>query len=171
MISFSQAEQLIKQPKKIMENDQLLSTKDITILSPFSQRFNLVSEIDESFTFLLEVIQGKKNHLKFTLHFMETASNYGLLRVDYNARHKNPEVANEFVVDELKPYTGVWIEESHIHYYVQGYKPLAWAIPLDDSDFLVKSLQHSNDIPRAFNAFCQAINVTTHVNIHYNQTI
>jgi hypothetical protein len=49
---------------------------------------------------------------------------------------------------------------------VDGYRPLAWAIPLEWDDFPVKALNGREDYTKTLNAFFQKINLKT--NIRYN---
>lgn len=59
-ISNEQAEYLLNLPKKILENEVLLDNLTIDQSFPFNQRYELVSEQDDEFTFLLEIQQSKK---------------------------------------------------------------------------------------------------------------
>ncbi len=103
-----------------------------------------------------------------TLHHQEDQSNIGLLRVDYNGKHKNPETVTDKVPEFLHPYAGKWFDyhEHHIHYYVEGYPALAWAAPLKDVDFGQKSIHNPHDIVNAFYYFAEEINLVTRVTIH-----
>src|SRR5690606_20877894 len=134
---------------------------------PFKGRFYLISEDDDEFSFFLDVWQSPKRTVKFSLHCQEDTANYGLLRIDYNGGHKNPEVANEHVPDAFRPYTGLWLDQysGHIHYVVDGYKPLAWAIPLEIDSFPIKSVASFADFSNAFEAFCSSINVETNITL------
>lgn len=75
----------------------------------------------------------------------------------------NPKTINEYVPSIARDYQGRYIKESHLHFYVEGYKPLAWAIPLQVSDFPVKSIQNSENLFSALEAFCSKINLTTKI--------
>ncbi|MFO0794648.1 MAG: hypothetical protein U0586_11375 [Candidatus Brocadiaceae bacterium] len=100
--------------------------------------------------------------MKLTLHFQEEDASIGLLRADFNSRHKNPEIENDKVSDIFKPYAGQWLEESHIHYFVEGYKPLAWAIPLKaDNTFTVKDFTNISEFGNIFRVFGNKINLQT----------
>ncbi|MBN2683099.1 MAG: hypothetical protein JXR58_11365 [Bacteroidales bacterium] len=158
-----EAKYLIELPKKVYQNDNLVDTETIAIESSFSMRYNLISEDEPDYQFLLDVKQGKKNNLKFDLHFQENESITWLLRVDYNGQHQNPEVANEFVPDFIRPYEGMWFEYSdhHIHYFVQGYKQLAWAVPLKSDSFPVKEITDFNSMKNAFIEFIKRVNIVT----------
>ena len=163
MITEEHAGYLINLPKKLIENDILLEEKLIQPQNPFKARFYLASEQEEDYSFFLDVKQSAKQTLKFTLHCQENSGDYGLLRVDFNGRHKNPEIANENVPAAFVPYTGMWLDDypGHIHYIVNGYKPLVWAIPLEIDPFPVKQVTTFTDITAAFAAFCKVVNVQT----------
>ncbi len=48
----------------------------------------------------------------------------------------------------------MWIEESHIHYFIEGYKPLAWAIPIiKDESFSITNFKDYNDFDEILKAF------------------
>ena len=122
------------------------------------------------FTFLLEIRQSKKNRLYLTFHYQENNSKIGILRIDYNNVHKNPEQINEFVPEKFKPYVGRSLQCSHIHYYVQGYKSLAWAIPLTEDEFMIKDIPDDINFHTIFadiiKLFAKTINITTKIEVN-----
>src|SRR5579875_713727 len=131
MITQAQADYLIQLPKLLTENGDYVQSKQYTPALPLRDRLYMASEQDTDFSFFLEITQSTKQHLRLSLHFQEDETSIGLLRVDYNSRHRNPEDVNEYVPEAFKVYAGEWLEGSHIHYFVQGYKPLTWAVPLE----------------------------------------
>ena len=152
---------LIDLPKKVVEGNTLLNQKSILLKAPFQERYSLLSEENDDFLFLIELWQSGKNLLKVTFHFQEDSANYGLLRLDYGGRHRNPETINEYVPEAYLPYAGQWLQEPHIHATVPGYRPLAWAMPLADDSFAVKNIRSSLEISDALSAFFSRINVQT----------
>lgn len=102
--------------------------------------------------------------MKITLHFQENTQHIGLLRVDYNGPHVNPQTITDSVPDAFNAYCGASFSLPHIHYFIEGYKPLAWALPLADADFPVKQISDLEDFRRALTAFCATINLTTTIN-------
>lgn len=158
-----QIDYLINLPKKVVEANTLLSQKSISLRSPFQERYALLSEEDSDFSFLIEVSQSNKNLLKITFHFQEDNANYGLLRVDYGGRHKNPETINEHVPEVCLPYCGQLLNMPHIHFAVPGYRPLAWAVPLEVDSFAVKTIRSSSEISDALSVFFSRINVQTQI--------
>lgn len=166
MITQSQAQYLLELPKLLTDNGNYLYQKNYCPSLPISDRLYMASEQDTDFTFFLEIFQSSKNHLRLSLHFQEDETSIGLLRVDFNHRHPNPVEINEHVPDSFKPYAGQWVEGSHIHYYIEGYKPLAWAIPLkDDKSFSIKHFTSEDEIGNIIKAFGQKINLQTQLNI------
>lgn len=171
-ISNEQAEYMLKLPKKIVENDQLLDFLIIDQAFPFSKRFELVSEKDDEFTFLLEIQQSKKNSIRVSLHHQENDSKTGLLRVDFNSGHKNPETISELLPEKFHPYVGKDFSnhEHHIHFYVHGYKSLAWAIPLKEDEFEIKELNDGADFNNTFagiiKLFAKTVNIETVITIN-----
>ena len=52
-----------------------------------------------------------------------------------------------------------------MHMFVEGYKPLAWAIPLEDTKFPVKQLTDPSDLNDLIFSFAELINLKSIVNI------
>lgn len=166
MLTQEQADYLIQLPKHIIEDNQVLERKTYAPYFPIDDRIYLVSKEDNEFTFFLEVWQSRKNHFKLTLHCQEDEASIGLLRVDFNGRHKNPEEATDNVPNIFRPYAGQWLENSHIHYFIEGYKPLAWAIPLvSDNSFPVKEFAAVSEFAGIFQAFNKKINLLTSMHV------
>ena len=171
-ISNEQAEYLLKLPKKIVGTGGLLDNLTINQVFPFNLRFELVSEQDDEFTFLLEIQQSKKNTIRLSFHHQENDSKTGLLRVDYNSGHKNPEDINEFLPEKFRPYAGKYFDnnEHHIHYHVQGYRSLAWAIPLTAENFEIKEINDdvnfNNTFANIIKSFAKTINIETSIQVN-----
>jgi hypothetical protein len=171
-ISNEQAEYLLKLPKKIVGKEKLLNTLTINQEFPFNQRYELVSEKDDEFTFLLEIQQSKKSSIRISFHHQENDSKTGLLRVDYNSGHKNPEEITEFLPQKFHPYAGKYFSnnEHHIHYHIQGFKSLAWAIPLSKDEFEIKEINDDGNFNNTFAAiiklFAKTINIETTIQIN-----
>ncbi len=171
-ISNEQAEYLLKLPKKVVVNEALLDKLAIDQRFPFNERFELVSEKDDEFTFLWEIQQSKKNSIRVSFHHQENDSKTGLLRLDYNSSHKNPEDISEHVPGKFHPYAGKYFSNSehHIHYHVQGYKSLAWAIPLDTDKFEIKELNSGVGFNSTFanilKMFAKSVNIETEISVN-----
>lgn len=166
MITQAQAEYLLSLPKLLTENGDYLQKKSYTPSLPIRDRLFMASEQDTDFAFFLEIFQSSKQHLRLSLHFQEDETSVGLLRVDFNSRHPNPIEINEHVPETMKPFAGQWIEGSHIHYYIQGYKPLTWAMPLEvDPTFGVKQFTNETQVANIITTFVQKVNLQTQLNI------
>jgi hypothetical protein len=169
----AQSQYLLNLPKKILDdNNNLLNTITIDQKFPFNKRFELISDQDDEFTFLWEIQQSKKNTIRISLHYQENDSKTGLLRIDYNGGHTNPEIVSDSVPEKFYPYAGKVFanDEHHIHYHVEGYKSLAWAIPLTDDEFEVTELSESNhfndSLANAVKLFAKTINIETTITIN-----
>ncbi|MFS4418606.1 DUF6978 family protein [Maribacter sp. 2307ULW6-5] len=105
--------------------------------------------------------------LKTSIHHLESNSFTNLLRIDYKGTHRNPEIIKETLPSYLKKYAGKWfnLDEHHMHVFVEGYKPLAWAIPLKDHDFPVKELNSTSDLSDLITNFAKLINLKSQINI------
>ena len=170
-ISNEQAAYLIGLKKKIIYQDNAVNEITIDQTVPFKQRFILISEEDGEYTFLWEIKQSPKDDIRISLHYQENESKIGLFRVDYNSGHKNPETILVDLPTIFKPYVGKEFtnEESHIHYHVNGYKMLAWAIPIGDSEFKIKDIDENNvqeNIIHAIKEFAAIINIETEIKIN-----
>ncbi len=91
MFTNEKARYLIELPKKVVENEMYKNSISIQQEFPFFEKFYLKSENDNEFDFLLEIRQNKKYSLKLTLHCQEDEQEIGLVRIDYNGKHKNPD--------------------------------------------------------------------------------
>lgn len=166
MITQTQADYLIRLPKLLTENGDYVQSKQYIPVLPLRDRLFMASEQDTDFAFFLEITQSNKQHLRLSLHFQEDETSIGLLRVDYNSRHRNPVEINEHVPEALKPYAGQWVDGSHIHYYIQGYKPLTWAIPLEvDTSFPVKQFTNETQMANIIMTFGKRVNLQTQMNV------
>lgn len=170
-ISNEQAECLIHLKKKVLQNDNVLDNLTINQSFPFNLRLELVSDEDNDFSFLWEITQSTKNTIRISLHFQEDESKIGLVRVDYNSGHRNPEKAIESLPEKFIPYVGKCFsnEESHVHYHVDGYKTLAWAIPIEKSEMPIKEfIENDNNqkFASVIREFAKIINLETVLTIN-----
>lgn len=167
-ISQEQADYLLRLPKKIVENQQLTSVKMLDQVFPMKEKFELLSEEDADFSFVFEINQSSKQSFKLTLHHQEADASIGLLRIDYQGKHQNPAVVTEKVPARFHPYVG-WMfgyHEHHVHYFVEGYPTLAWALPLTDDSFPVKALTSPQSVVDAVVHFARLINLKTLLQIN-----
>lgn len=162
MITQEIANYLLNLPKHVIDGENVLDRFTFKADVPINDRIHLISKEDRDVMFFIEITQSNKLRLKLTLHHQEQGSSVGLLRVDFNGRHRNPEEVTEVVPGIFRPFAGQWIEESHIHYFIDGYKPLAWAIPLQiDDTFSMKTFEDGTDEGNAIKTFAQRVNVIT----------
>lgn len=139
--------------KKMLTND-----KEI-IIGNRKTRLDLVAIEDRNVKFWIELTRNEKILLKTSIHHLETNHYTGLLRIDYKGSHKNPDIVTDKVPDIVLPYIGEYITEPHIHIYVEGYKPLVWAIPLRKYDFEIKTLDSLHDVNQLLIKFAEKINL------------
>lgn len=156
MFSNELAQKLIRLPKTFVGNIPPMS------LSDEKTRFILNNSTEPEYEFLFEITSHKKITFKISLHHQENNSKEGLLRVDYKGGHKNPESVTSFVPDFVKPFVGYFfINEPHIHIYVEGFKDLAWAVPLTTYNFPVLDVSDTTDFSNAISAFAKEINIVS----------
>jgi hypothetical protein len=162
MLTIEQVKYLLALPKKVEADNNLHDVINLDQTIPFQHRYHLVSEQDSEYTFLYNIDQSKKNYFKLSLYLMDNETQIGLLRIDYSGQHQNPP-ANDNLPPEFQPHIEKFFryDEPHIHYYVEGYKPLAWAIPLSEIDFEVQQITSNADVISAFIAFNTMISLQT----------
>lgn len=161
------ANYLLGLDKHIVIDGEIQSNFKMVISGPVELRWKLVSITDTDQEFLLDIKESKKKEFTISLHHQDDISKRGLLRIDYHSRHKNPVEISENVPEEFKPYAGIFLDEypGHIHYNVEGYTSLAWAIPLQEDLFTVKDITNQADIGAAIKEFCNKINIRTNIEI------
>lgn len=161
MFSNELALKLIKLPKNITcEGDAIINFSDE------KTRYKLINEDEIEYEFLLEVTSHRKISFKISLHNQENNTKEGLIRIDYKGGHKNPEGLNDFVPEFVKPYLGYFFQnEPHIHIYVEGFKDLAWAVPLSIYNFPILEINNHDDFGKALKAFLNEINILTPITI------
>ena len=167
-ITNEQAQLLIGIEKKILIDNSPVDSVTLQQEFPIDIRYHLIDAAEGNFEFLWRISQSAKNVIKLSLHVQDEDSNIGLLRIDYNGPHQNPQIAKEDLPEKFLPYVGRWFEnESHIHYYVDGYRPLAWAIPITDSSIETKIIEadKTETIKNAILEFAKVINVKTNINV------
>ncbi|HND46088.1 MAG TPA: hypothetical protein PLC61_06810 [Chitinophagales bacterium] len=156
MFSNELATKLINLPKHIEGGTMSFDLKDE------KTRLILTNPDEPEYSFLFEVTSHKKITFKISLHNQEDNTKEGLMRVDYKGGHKNPEGVNIYVPEIVKPYVGYFFQnEPHIHIYVEGFKDLAWAVPLSAYNFPVLDVNNTDDFRSAINAFAKEINIVT----------
>lgn len=162
------AEYLIGLDKFIIENGKIVDSYLIDIQFPMSFRLSLSATDDLDQNLLVDIKESEKKSLKISLHHQDNSTQNGILRIDFNGRHLNPVEITPDLPEIFKPFAGQWLDDypNHIHYVVNGYKPLVWAIPLEFDDFPVKKLDNREDYSRTLSAFFEKINLKT--NIRYN---
>jgi|SRR6185437_5448709 len=163
MISIEHSEYLLKIPKKVKLKGILEDQIEFQTNLPIQSYFILTSPEESEFSFLYDINQSSKNHFKLSLYLMCEDTKVGLLRVDYNGQHINPEGLIDTLPEKFHKYAGKFFEydEPHIHYNVDGYKNLVWALPLENDLFEVKSLNNQNDVVSAILHFNKLINLET----------
>lgn len=168
MITNQQAELLLSSPKHIVENDRKIETKKFDQPTLWDMRFLLIGEYESDvFEFLWEIWQSPKNTIKMSLHHQDNETKMGLFRVDYNSGHNNPHELTDNVPDKFHPYISKHfsINEHHVHYHVEGYTSLAWALPIADDAFIHKDMTGQN-IVEIVEEFAKTINLQTQLLIN-----
>lgn len=156
MFSNELASKLIKLPKDILGGETTINISDE------KSRFSLSSPNEPEYEFLFEITSHRKITFKISFHNQENNTKEGLIRVDYKGGHKNPETVTDFVPEIVRPYVGYFFQnEPHIHIYVEGFKDLAWAIPLSAYNFPVLDINNTDDFLKGINAFTKEINIVT----------
>ncbi|WP_185783020.1 DUF6978 family protein [Croceivirga lutea] len=156
-----EAEYLMKLEKVLADPHQIIDLKDK------KNRLELISHQDSERNFWVEMTSNQKIILKTSIHHLESNTYVGLLRIDFKGTHQNPSGIKDTLPEYLKPYAGKWFEpnDHHMHVFVEGYKPLAWAIPLADIDFPIKEINDASDLSDLITNFAGLINLKSQINI------
>lgn len=167
MMTVTAANYLLALDKFIEIDEQQVNNLDIELGNTVRLRWKLISPADTDQVFLVDIKESEKKQLAISLHHQDDDSKGGLLRIDYHSRHRNPENVLSGVPANFAQYAGQYLDNysGHIHYVIDGYAPLAWAIPLDDDPFPFKDVQNLGDVASVIRAFCQKINLRTTLNI------
>ncbi|WP_040254882.1 DUF6978 family protein [Psychroserpens mesophilus] len=157
-----------QEAKYLLDLEKVLIDPNQTIdLSKKKNRLELISHQDSDYEFWVEITTNQKIILKTSIHHLESNSYVGLLRIDFKGGHHNPANVLPTLPDILVPYADKWFDpsESHMHIYVEGYRPLAWAIPLSDIDFPIKDINQPSDLSDLIFNFARRINLKSLINI------
>ncbi len=167
------AEYLLGLDKYVVHSGDTVANYLLDIQYPMSFRLTLSAPDDLDQNLLVDIKESEKKSLKISLHHQDNSTQNGLLRVDYNSRHQNPVGVLDTVPEKFRPFAGQWLDDyaGHIHYIVDGYRPLAWAIPLDFDDFPVKKLNGRENYANTLNAFFQKINLKTAIRFNHQMRI
>lgn len=161
MFSNELANKLIKLPKII--NGGVEINIDLSLEK---NRFKLTCSDESEYEFLVEITSNRKIMFKITFHNQENNIKEGLIRIDYKGGHKNPESLTDKVPDFVAPYLGYYFQnEAHVHIYVEGFKDLAWAVPLSAYNFPILDINNMDDLVKAIQAFTKEINIVSSLNI------
>ena len=161
MLTNEEAEYLLGLDKSLSDPNQVID------LSKKKNRLDLISHEDSEHQFRLEITSNQKIILKTSIHHLESNSFIGLLRIDFKGGHHNPPTIKSTLPDFLHQYADKWFgpTEPHIHIFVEGYKPLAWALPLEDTDFPTKDISDPSDLSELIVNFAKKINLNSQINI------
>lgn len=167
------AEYLLGLDKYVVQNGDIVENYFLDIQYPMSFRLTLSAPNDIDQNLLVDIKESEKKSLKINLHHQDNSTQNGLLRVDYYSRHMNPVDVLDTVPEKFRPFAGQWLDDysGHIHYVVDGYKPLAWAIPLKLDDFPIKELNGREDYTNTLTAFFQKINLITAIRFTHQMRI
>ena len=97
-------------------------------------------------------------------------TNFGISRLDYNSNHQNPETLTNEVPAIFHPHVGeFFINRSHLHFQIEGYPNLVWALPLEETEISVTEVSADNmasDFILAVESFLHYLNVQTQLSIN-----
>ena len=167
------ANYLVGLDKYVVQDGNAVETFLLDIQYPMNFRLTLTAPDDLDQNLMVNIKESEKKALKISLHHQDNSTQNGVLRVDYYGRHLNPADIIDTVPDVFRPFAGQWLDDyaGHIHYVVDGYKPLAWAIPLELDDFPVKELNGRENYAQTLSAFFQKINLKTAITYNHQMRI
>jgi len=161
MLTNKEAKYLLELEKVLIDPNQKIDFRNK------KNRLELISHQDSDHNFWIEMTSNQKIILKTSIHHLESNSFVGLLRIDFKGGHHNPPNIIPTLPRFLAKYADKWFDptEPHMHIYVEGYKELAWAIPLSDTDFPVKEINDQSDLSELISKFARKVNLTSKLNV------
>jgi len=161
MLTNDEAKYLLGLEKLLFDSDQIIDLKNK------KNRLKLYSPEDTYYNFWLEITSNSKIILKTSIHHLESNTFIGLLRVDFRGRHQNPTEITDALPEELKEFAGklFGIDEPHMHIYVEGYKPLVWALPLKNTKLKESKIDELADLIDIIVNFAEEINLKSRLDI------
>lgn len=165
MLTYQESLRLLNMTKKVRSKDgALVGSLEIDLKSQLDMRIDLVAEDDGAYVFQWVMRQSSKDSLKMSLHLMDGDSKDGVFRVDYNSSHLNPMDRRPDLPEVFIPYIGKHfkINEHHVHYQVEGYRSLAWALPIAETDIEKKEIRPdclSEDMAEAISSFAKVAHI------------
>lgn len=165
MLTTEDAIELIKMPKMILVDGHPQQQFIINQEFPIDIRIEMCAVDNENLSFLWSIKQSKKMSIRMSLHCQQEDSHIGIIRVDYNSGHKNPDEAPDNLPEIFIPYIGkeFSMNESHVHLHITDeVQQMLWAIPIQVSEMHIKTFDaSSNDVESVIVEFAKLINVST----------
>lgn len=161
MLTYEESLRLLNMAKRVRRKDgSLAGSLEIDLKSRLDMKIDLVAEDDSAYVFQWVIRQSPKDSLKMSLHLMDGDSKEGVFRVDYNASHLNPKECRPELPEVFVPYIGrqFAMDEHHVHYQVEGYRSLAWALPIAETGIdkqEIRTDQASIDMAEAIESFAK----------------
>lgn len=172
-MTFEEVQELIAKPKKLVAEDGHLRDSyylDQTV--PLNLTLELTDTETQKLKFRLAINQSSKIGYKISFHLMDSNGYVALSRLDIKGSHWNPKEVTDKVPDFLVPHASEQILTSHLHYFVEGYERLAWALPLADvNDDRLKDISSTSsnvhvDIVNTLLGYLAYLNVGTKFTIN-----
>ena len=169
-MTFEEAERLIHLPKWVVnENGDRIQQLSLEQQFPMQFRLHLVSDEDYLREYVLDVKQSEKLGIRLNFQLMDKV-NSGISRLDYNGNHKNPDELTDNVPAVFHSHAGeLFIQKSHLHFHVEDFPPLAWALPLDETEITFKNVALdtvASDFIDAVYSFASYLNIQTTISIN-----
>lgn len=169
MLTQEKARQILSIPKVAVDRGKAIHsfTMDFSQSRDFRIWLSAADSIEKIPKYLLRIRVSEKLRTKISLHTQDNESRFCVLRLDFNgAPHKNPEETNANVPEKFIPFAGVVLSGNHVHYHVDGYPSAAWALPINEDPFPIKSLteeDYSKELNNILNALADTIHLETKI--------
>ncbi len=169
-MDFKEALELVKLPKWVVDEEgDIVEEYTMDQEFPMRKRLNLVNKDGMKREFVLDVKQSEKYGIRLNFQVMDDM-NWGLARLDYNSNHKNPDILMGDVPEMFHAHVAeLFVNKAHLHYHVDGYPQLAWALPLDETEIATKDVTDddmTHGFVDAFYSFVNYLNVKTRITIN-----
>lgn len=172
-MNFEELNVMLRAPKIILsEDNQAINDMTIDASFPIKRlRYTLgLLETVNNTRLMWQINQSEKMQIRLSLHIQQEETNIGLIRLDYNAGHRNPTEISPNLPAVFHDYAGFDFANcpAHVHFHTENTpRDLVWALPIDECDIDIKDFDgRQPNVRGVIQSFAKYINLTTQLAIN-----